>query len=68
MHYTVAEGELIYASEIKSILQHPDYHKKFNAKALDNYLSFQYVVPPETFLKIFTACCPDTIYGTVTAK
>ena len=51
MHYTVAEGELIYASEIKSILQHPDYHKKFNAKALDNYLSFQYVVPPETFFE-----------------
>lgn len=51
MHYTIAEGELIYASEIKSILQHPDYHKKFNAKALDNYLSFQYVVPPETFFE-----------------
>ncbi len=51
MHYTVAEGELIYASEIKSILQHPDYHKKFNARALDNYLSFQYVVPPETFFE-----------------
>jgi len=51
MHYTVAEGELIYASEIKSILQHPDYHKKFNTKALDNYLSFQYVVPPETFFE-----------------
>ena len=51
MHYTVAEGELIYASEIKSILQHPDYHKKFNVRALDNYLSFQYVVPPETFFE-----------------
>ena len=51
MHYTVAEGELIYASEIKSILQHPDYHKKFNVGALDNYLSFQYVVPPETFFE-----------------
>ena len=51
MHYTIAEGELIYASEIKSILQHPDYHKKFNTKALDNYLSFQYVVPPETFFE-----------------
>ena len=51
MHYTVVDGELIYGSEIKSILEHPKYHKKFNYRALDNYLSFQYVVPPETFFE-----------------
>ncbi len=51
MHYALVDGELIYASEIKSILQHPGYHKQFNARALDNYLSFQYVVPPETFFE-----------------
>lgn len=51
MHYTVIDGELVYGSEIKSILQHPKYEKKFNFSALDNYLSFQYVVPPETFFE-----------------
>ncbi len=51
MHYTVIDGELVYGSEIKSILQHPKYEKKFNLSALDNYLSFQYVVPPETFFE-----------------
>lgn len=51
MHYTVIDGELVYGSEIKSILQHPKYEKKFNVSALDNYLSFQYVVPPETFFE-----------------
>ena len=51
MHYAVIDGELIYASEIKSILEHPKYVKKFNYKALDKYLSFQYVVPPETFFE-----------------
>ncbi len=51
MHYAVVDGELIYGSEIKSILEHPKYVKKFNYKALDNYLSFQYVVPPETFFE-----------------
>ena len=51
MHYTVIDGELVYGSEIKSILQHPKYEKKFNVYALDNYLSFQYVVPPETFFE-----------------
>lgn len=51
MHYAVIDGELVYASEIKSILEFPKYQKKFNYKALDNYLSFQYVVPPETFFE-----------------
>lgn len=51
MHYTVIDGDLVYGSEIKSILEHPGYEKKFNIRALDNYLSFQYVVPPETFFE-----------------
>ena len=51
MHYTLIDGELVYGSEIKSILEHPKFEKKFNIKALDNYLSFQYVVPPETFFE-----------------
>lgn len=52
LHYTqLPDGRLIYASEIKSILQHPDFVKELNPAALDSYLSFQYVVPPETFFK-----------------
>ncbi len=51
MHYAVIDGQLVYGSEIKSILEFPGYKKKFNSRALDNYLSFQYVVPPETFFE-----------------
>lgn len=52
MHYTLIDNEcFVYGSEIKSILEFPRYQKKFNYKALDNYLSFQYVVPPETFFE-----------------
>lgn len=51
MHYAMIDGSFVYASEIKSILEYPKYKKKFNHKALDNYLSFQYVVPPETFFE-----------------
>lgn len=51
MHYALVGKDLIYASEIKSILEHPKYEKKFNYKALDTYLSFQYAVPPETFFE-----------------
>ncbi len=51
MHYTLIDGELVYASEIKSILEHPKFEKRFNYRALDTYLSFQYAVPPETFFE-----------------
>lgn len=51
LHYAKVGKHFVYASEIKSILMFPGYIKKFNYKALDNYLSFQYCVPPETFFK-----------------
>lgn len=51
MHYTQIGEDFVYGSEIKSILEHPKFVKKFNTKALDTYLSFQYAVPPETFFE-----------------
>ena len=51
MHYTKIGEDFVYASEIKSILEHPNFVKKFNKRALDTYLSFQYAVPPETFFE-----------------
>ena len=51
MHYAQVEGEFVYGSEIKSILEYPKYVKRFNKRALDTYLSFQYAVPPQTFFE-----------------
>lgn len=50
-YYTIADGHFIYASEIKSILEHPAYKKEVNLVALENYLTFQYSVLEETFLR-----------------
>jgi len=50
-YYTLTDGHLIYASEIKSILEHPAYKKEVNTIALENYLTFQYSVLEETFFK-----------------
>ncbi len=62
MHYTrLADGRLVFGSEIKSILCHPDVVKEFNPAALDNYLSFQYSVPTETFFKGIS-CLPPAHY------
>lgn len=51
MHYAIVDGHFVYGSEIKSILEFPKYEKKFNSRTLDNYLSFQYALPPETFFE-----------------
>ena len=51
MHYTQIGNDFVYASEIKSILEHPKFVKRFNKRALDTYLSYQYAVPPETFFE-----------------
>ena len=50
-YYTIQNGNFIFASEIKSILEHPDCPKELNPEALEQYLSFQYSVLPETFFK-----------------
>ena len=54
-YYTVSagnpEGSFIFASEIKGILPHPAYEKRFNPEALEQYLSFQYSVLEKTFFQ-----------------
>ncbi|MDR0513553.1 MAG: asparagine synthase (glutamine-hydrolyzing) [Coriobacteriaceae bacterium] len=44
-------GQFVFASEIKSILEHPQVRREVNLEALEQYLSFQYSVLPETFFK-----------------
>lgn len=50
-YYAVIGGTLVFASEIKGILKHPGYERILNEEALEQYLSFQYSVMPETFFK-----------------
>ena len=50
-YYSIQNGQLVYGSEIKSILEYPGFHREVNPEALENYLTFQYSVLPETFFK-----------------
>lgn len=61
MYYTQNGKELIFGSEIKSVLEHPSVTKELNINALQNYLSFQYGVPNETFFKGIN-CLPPAHY------
>ena len=48
-YYTMQNGQFIFASEIKCILEHPAYERALNREALEQYLSFQFSALPETF-------------------
>lgn len=50
-YYAMVNGNLLFGSEIKSFLAYPDFKKELNEVALENYLTFQYSVLPETFFK-----------------
>ena len=50
-YYKSENGNLIFGSEIKSFLVHPEFKKEVNPLALENYLSFQYSVLEECFFK-----------------
>ena len=50
-YYTFQGGQFIFASEIKSILEHPAYERELNEQALAQYLCFQFSALDETFFK-----------------
>ncbi len=50
-YYTFQGGQFIFASEIKSILEHPAYARELNEQALAQYLCFQFSALDETFFK-----------------
>ena len=55
-YYTVQPGadggrRFIFASEVKSILEHPAYRRELNEEALEQYLCFQFNPLDETFFK-----------------
>ncbi len=51
LYYTEVDGQFIFASELKSILQFPKFEKKIDLISLDQYLTFEYVPSPRS---IFT--------------
>lgn len=50
-YYSLIDGHFLFGSEIKSFLEFPKFQKEVNTVALENYLTFQYSVLPETFFK-----------------
>ena len=58
LYYTERNQELIYGSEIQSILEYPGVERRVDLDALDAYLSFEYVVPPATMFEGILSLLP----------
>lgn len=49
LFYTVVDGRVVFASEIKAILEYPNVERKLNLKAVDQLMNFPGIVSPMTF-------------------
>ncbi len=50
-YYITADQQLMFGSEIKSFLHHPDFVKKLNHTQLELYMTYQYSPGEETFFE-----------------
>jgi asparagine synthase (glutamine-hydrolysing) len=51
LYYAVTPTGIVFASEIKSILEDPEVPRDWSAEAVDAYLALQYVPAPNTIYK-----------------
>lgn len=51
LYYYETDNSLLFASEIKAFLDHPEFKKEFNEKILSAYLCFNSTPTEETFFK-----------------
>jgi asparagine synthase (glutamine-hydrolysing) len=51
LHYALTpDGQLIFASELKPLLLHPDLPKQTDPRAVEDYFSYGYIPEPKTIL------------------
>tara|TARA_B100000614_G_C14537341_1_gene488942 strand:- start:209 stop:2026 length:1818 start_codon:yes stop_codon:yes gene_type:complete len=72
LYYTLISGQIVFASELKAILEYPGLEKRINPQALRQYLAYEYVPEPlsifDSILKLEAGCCLTWYRGNVSKK
>ena len=65
LYYSEINQQLIFGSELKALLKHPDISREIDLVALNEYLSFEYVPTPRSIFKDICRLEPGhfLIYG-----
>jgi asparagine synthase (glutamine-hydrolysing) len=58
LYYTRAGGQLVFGSEIKSILLHPEVRRSIDVRALDDILTFWSALPPRSAFENISQLAP----------
>lgn len=61
LYYTVANGTLVFASELTAIIKHPAVARELDPEALATYLALEYVPAPRTILRNIMKLEPGTM-------
>jgi len=48
LFYALAAGQLIFASELQALIQHPEISREIDPAAIDDYLTYGYIPAPTT--------------------
>lgn len=51
LFYTMVDGRIVFASEIKAILEYPGVERRLNLKAVDQLMNYPGIVSPVTFFE-----------------
>ena len=51
LYYTRAGRHLLFASEIKALLAHPQVERDLNPQAVDDFLAYLYIAAPQTIFR-----------------
>ena len=58
LHYCLHNGGIVFGSEIKALLKHPEVSKEIDLGGLSKYLSYEYVPAPDTIFKSIRKISP----------
>ena len=58
LYYCHSQAGIVFASEIKSLLKHPDINSEIDIHNLSRYLSYEYIPAPHSILKDINKLLP----------